>query len=87
MERSLHTVNKNMSDQCDSAASSSASSAELLADSRKQREMLENELRRVRGQLEASHKVGVERELGASINDVCKTFAFFDSFPLVCIMN
>ena len=53
-----------MSDQCDSAASSSASSAELLADSRKQREMLENELRRVRGQLEASHKVGVERELG-----------------------
>ena len=56
-------MNKNMSDQCDSAASSSASSAELLADSRKQREMLENELRRVRGQLEASHKVSVEREV------------------------
>ena len=59
LERSLQTVNKNMvgtGGECDSAASSSASSAEL-ADSRKQKEMLENELRRVRGQLEASHKV------------------------------
>ena len=51
-------MNKNMvgGGECDSAASSSASSAEL-ADSRKHKEMLENELRRVRGQLEASHKV------------------------------